>query len=75
MLVLGRKVGESVVVGDGTMVTILEVRGDKVRLGFDAPRSLPIYRYEICPHELRERHTDKTAPPAELPAAEMPKAG
>lgn len=47
MLCLSRKVGESVVIDDKTMVTVVEVRSGKVRLGFTAPREVPIDRLEI----------------------------
>jgi carbon storage regulator len=47
MLVLSRKPGERVVVGNSVMVTVLEVRGDRVKLGIDAPRQVPVYRDEV----------------------------
>lgn len=47
MLVLSRKKGESIVIGDDIVVTIVEVRGDKIRLGIEAPRNVPVHRKEI----------------------------
>ena len=47
MLVLSRRVGESVVVGDDVTITVLEVRGDVVRVGIDAPRSVSVHRAEL----------------------------
>jgi len=47
MLVLSRRIGESVVIGDDVTVTILEVRGDVVRVGIDAPRSVAVHRAEL----------------------------
>ncbi len=47
MLVLSRKVGESIVIADDVTVTILEVRGDVVRIGVDAPRSVAVNRAEL----------------------------
>ena len=47
MLVLSRRVGESVVVGDDVTITVLEVRGDVVRIGIDAPRSVAVNRAEL----------------------------
>lgn len=47
MLVLSRRVGESIVVGDDVTITILEVRGDVVRVGIDAPRSISVQRAEL----------------------------
>ena len=47
MLVLSRRVGESIVVGDDVTVTVLEVRGDVVRIGIEAPRSVAVHREEL----------------------------
>lgn len=48
MLVLSRKTGEVVTVGDNVTVMVVEVRGDKVRLGFSAPKDVPIHRLEVA---------------------------
>lgn len=47
MLVLSRRVGESIVIGDNVTVTVLEVRGDVIRVGIDAPRSVAVHRAEL----------------------------
>ena len=47
MLVISRKKNEAVHIGDSVVVTVLEVRGDKVRLGIQAARSIPIWRSEL----------------------------
>jgi carbon storage regulator len=47
VLVLSRKRGESIVIGNDVRVTILEVHGERVKLGFAAPAELPIHREEI----------------------------
>lgn len=47
MLVLSRRAGESVVIGDDIVITVLEVRGDVVRVGIDAPRSVQVHREEV----------------------------
>lgn len=47
MLVLSRKVGERLLIGDDIVVTILDSRGDGVRIGIDAPRSLRVHRAEV----------------------------
>ena len=47
MLILTRRIGESVVIGDDIILTIVEVRGDSVRLGIDAPRSVDVHREEV----------------------------
>ena len=47
MLVLSRKVNESVVVNDDIIITVVEIRGDKVRLGVEAPARVPVHRREV----------------------------
>lgn len=47
MLVLSRKVGESIQIGDNVVVSILEVKGGRVRLSFDAPKDVSILREEL----------------------------
>lgn len=47
MLALTRKKGESIVINDDITIVIVEIRGDKVRLGFEAPRNVTIHRQEI----------------------------
>ncbi len=47
MLVLSRRVGDSIVIGDDVVVTVLEVRGDVVRVGVDAPRHVAVRRQEL----------------------------
>ncbi|MEJ2578826.1 MAG: carbon storage regulator CsrA [Kineosporiaceae bacterium] len=47
MLVLTRRAGESIVIGDEVRVVVLEVRGDTVRLGIEAPRSIQVHRAEV----------------------------
>lgn len=47
MLILTRRIGESVIIGDNVNVTILGVKGNQVRLGVDAPRDVAVHRQEI----------------------------
>jgi len=47
MLVLSRKRNESIVIDENIVITVVEVRGDKVRLGIEAPREVPIHRSEV----------------------------
>jgi carbon storage regulator len=47
MLVLSRKKNESIVIGDNVVVTVVEIRGDKVRLGIEAPKEIPVHRREV----------------------------
>ena len=47
MLVLSRQRDESIVIGDKVVVTVVDVRGDKVRLGIQAPQEVPVHRREV----------------------------
>ena len=47
MLILSRKIGESLMVGDDVIVTVLGVKGNQIRLGVDAPRTKAVHREEI----------------------------
>ena len=47
MLVLARKVGQSIVISENIELLVIEVRGDQVRLGIEAPRSIPVHRKEL----------------------------
>lgn len=49
MLVLSRKLGEKIIIGDQITITVLDVDRGKVRLGIEAPRSVPVYRQELLP--------------------------
>lgn len=47
MLALSRKINESIIIDNNIEITILEVKGDQVKIGISAPKSVPIYRKEI----------------------------
>ncbi|NBX30208.1 carbon storage regulator [bacterium] len=47
MLVLSRQRDESIMIGDSIVVTIVDIRGDKVRLGINAPAEIPVHRQEV----------------------------
>jgi carbon storage regulator len=47
MLVLSRKKNESIVINDDISIVVVEIRGDKVRLGIDAPKEIPVHRREV----------------------------
>ena len=47
MLVLSRKRDEKIVIGENIVITVIEVRGDKVRLGIEAPSDVPVHRQEV----------------------------
>lgn len=47
MLVISRKINESITIGDNIVVTILDIEGDRIKIGIDAPRELTILRQEV----------------------------
>ncbi|GAA1137874.1 carbon storage regulator CsrA [Nocardioides aquiterrae] len=72
MLVLSRRAGESVVLGEDITITVLEVRGDVVRVGIDAPRSLKVHRAELL--EQLEQENRQAASPSEDVVANLTRA-
>ncbi|MGH7129028.1 MAG: carbon storage regulator CsrA [Planctomycetaceae bacterium] len=62
MLVLSRKRNESIVINQNVIVTVVEIRGDKVRLGIQAPRETPVHRAEV--HDAIIAARDWESPPA-----------
>ena len=50
MLVLSRKIGERVTIGDDIVVTVIQVGRDRIRLGFDCPPAVRVLRDELCRH-------------------------
>lgn len=61
MLILTRRVGENVVIGDDIVISIVEVRGDAVRIGIQAPRSVSVHREEVW-LELRRANEQAASP-------------
>lgn len=47
MLVLSRKINETIIINDNIVVTVVDIRGDKVRLGIEAPKDVPVHRQEV----------------------------
>jgi len=64
MLILTRRVGETVVIGDDVQVTVLGVKGNQVRLGVTAPRDVTVHRLEIYDRIQKEQEPGDE-PPAE----------
>ncbi len=54
MLVLSRKLDQKIMIGDDIVITVVEIRGDKVRLGIEAPTHIPIHRQEV--YDAIKRH-------------------
>ena len=84
MLVLSRQRDESIIIGDNIVVTIVDVRGDKVRLGIEAPREVSVHRREVYeaiqrenrqasrlePHDARQIDRPNSSPPPPPPRRE-----
>ena len=68
MLVLSRHRDESIIIGDNIVVTIVDIRGDKVRLGIESPANVPVHRQEV--YEAIQRENRKAA--AFKPTDEQP---
>ena len=63
MLVLSRQPDESIMIGDNVVVTIVEVHGERVRLGVDAPGEIPVHRKEVYEAIRREKSQRSTVRP------------
>ena len=66
MLVLSRHRDESIMIGDDVVVTIVDIRGDKVRLGIQAPNDIPVHRQEVYEAIKRENRKANHIQPSEL---------
>ena len=71
MLVLCRRVGEEIIIGSDIVLTIVDIRGDKVRLGITAPIEIPVHRREVAEAIALERllRVESNQEDDDLPAA------
>ncbi|MAT71125.1 MAG: carbon storage regulator [Planctomycetaceae bacterium] len=67
MLVLSRKKNESIVINDDITIVVVEIRGDKVRLGVEAPKEVPVHRNEVY-EAIRRNQPVKNEPSKEAEA-------
>ena len=67
MLVLSRKKNESIIINDDITIVVVEIRGDKVRLGVEAPKEVPVHRNEV--YEAIRRNQGANSTPAVEPDA------
>ncbi|HUA89967.1 MAG TPA: carbon storage regulator CsrA [Steroidobacteraceae bacterium] len=69
MLILTRRVGETVMIGDDVTITVLGVKGNQVRVGINAPKHVAVHREEIYERIKREQQPEEVAPETEKPKA------
>ena len=75
MLVLSRKKNESIVINNDITIVVVEIRGDKVRLGVEAPKEIPVHRREVYEAIRRNNLSAKEKESQETDAAETGAAG
>jgi carbon storage regulator len=68
MLIITRRAGEKVMLGDDVVIEVMEIVGNTVRIGIQAPRSVPVYREEIWDAVRAENRAAAAAMPGALPA-------
>lgn len=66
MLILSRKVDESIIIGDDILVSIVDIKGDQVKLGIEAPKDIKVYRQEVY-EAIQAENVAATQTSAELP--------
>lgn len=64
MLVLSRNVGEEIVIGDNINIKVISIRGNIVRLGFDAPKDVPVHRKEVWKDIQQQGHKTHAGMPS-----------
>ena len=70
MLVLSRQKDETIMIGDDVEITVVDIRGDKVRLGITAPPHIPVHRKEVYEAIQRENQAASNLNPDEIPPVE-----
>lgn len=71
MLILSRRVNEKIVIGDEIVVSVIEVRGDQVKLGIEAPRSVKVFRNEVFEAIQAENRAAAMASEVQLPLIDL----
>jgi carbon storage regulator len=72
MLVLSRKRDEQIVIADNIVITVIEIRGDKVRLGIQAPAEIPVHRKEVYEAIQRKKEIEASGATGREPTSPSP---
>lgn len=72
MLILSRKVNEKIVIGDEIVLSVIEVRGDQVKIGIDAPKSVKVFRKEVF-DAIQEENRRAASGALVLPSIDIPR--
>jgi len=67
MLILARRIGESIMIGDQVEISVVDIKGDQVKLGIKAPTTVKVYRREVYAAIQEENRAAAAASPASLP--------
>ena len=67
MLVLSRKLGEKIYIGENVCITVVDIDRGKIRLGIEAPRDIPIYRQELLPIKQQQQKEQQAAGKPDTP--------
>ena len=70
MLILARRIGESIMIGDQVEISVVDIKGDQVKLGINAPTQVKVYRKEVYAAIQEENRAAAAAAPAHLPRLE-----
>jgi carbon storage regulator len=70
MLILSRKVNEKIMIGDDIAISIIEIKGDQIRVGVDAPRSVKVFRQEVLA-EIKAANKAASESGRDLPALDL----
>lgn len=71
MLILARKLNESIMIGDKVEISIIDIKGDQVKLGIKAPKNVKVYRQEVYQAIQEENKAAALSNPGELPKINM----
>ncbi|GAB4223674.1 MAG: carbon storage regulator CsrA [Spirochaetales bacterium] len=70
MLILSRRANESIMIGDSIEISVVDIKGDQVKLGIRAPKKVKVYRKEVYENIQRENREALQSPPGSLPSLE-----